>query len=177
MERSFKIFAFLLTLFLIGPLTPLRPAHAQGTFYKYVDKNGNIHFTDKLDSIPKEYRKQIKVYKEGEKPKPAISKEQGVTEEKNRRLREAEEKKKEEEKKALQEKAAWEEKIKERKEIRDRITDLQEQIKAKQEEQENLRTTWMVNDRNRLNQLNAEIAALGQEIQSLQQELVAKGNE
>ena len=172
MERSFKVCAFLLTLFLIGPLTPFRLAHAQVAFYKYVDKNGNIHFTDKLDSIPKEYRNQIKVYKEGKKTKPTFSKEQGVTEEQNRRPREAEEKKK-----ALQEKAALEEKLKERKEIQDRITDLQEQIKVKQEEQGSLRTTWMVNDRNRLNQLNAEIAALVQEMQSLQQELAAKGKE
>jgi hypothetical protein len=177
MERSFKICTFLLTLFFIGSLSPLPLAHAQGAFYKYVDKNGNIHFTDKLDSIPKEYRNQIKVYKEKEKPKPAFSKEQGVTEDQNRRLREAEEKKKEEEEKALQAKGAREQKIKERQEIEDRITDLQQQIKAKQEEQGSLQTTWMVNDRNRLIQLNAEIAALGQEIQSLQQELAAKGKE
>ena len=172
MERSFKVYTFLLALFFIFSLAPLRLVHAQAAFYKYVDKNGNIHFTDKIDSIPKEYRNQIKVYKEKEKPKPAFSKEQGVTEEQNRRIREANEKKKEEE-----EKAAREKKLKERQEIRDRITDLQEQIKAKQEEQGSLRTNWMVNDRNRLNQLDAEIAALGQEIQSLQQELAAKGKE
>jgi len=175
MERSFKVCAFLLTFLLIGPLTPLRLAHTQVAFYKYIDKNGNIHFTDKLDSIPKEYRNQIKAYKEKEKPKPAS--EQGVTEEQNRRLREANERKKEEESKALQEKAAREQKLKERQGIRDRIASLEEQIRAKQEEKESVRTTWMVNDRNRLNQLNAEIAALGQEIQSLQQELAAKGKE
>ncbi len=177
MERSFKVYTFLLALSFIFSLAPLRLAHAQATFYKYVDKNGNIHFTDKLDSISKEYRNQIKVYKEKEKPKPALSKEQGVIEEQNRRLRDANEKKKEEEEKTLQEKAAREKKLKERQEIQDRITDLQGQIKAKQEEQGSLRTTWMVNDRNRLNQLDAEIAALGQEIQSLQQELAAKGKE
>jgi len=177
MKRSFKVYTILLVPFFIFSLAPLRPAHAQSAFYKYVDKKGNIHFTDKLDSIPKEYRNQIKVYKEREKPKPAFSKEQGVTEEQNRRLREANEKKKEEEEKALRERAAREERLKERKEIRDRIIDLQEQIKAKQEEQGDLRTTWMVNDQHRLNQLNAEIAAMGQEIQSLQQELTGKGKE
>jgi len=177
MKRSFKVYTFLLALFFIFSLAPLRPAHAQSAFYKYVDKKGNIHFTDKLDSIPKEYRNQIKVYKEKEKPKPAFSKEQGVTEEQNRRLTEANEKKKEEEEKALQEKAARERTLKERQEIRDRIIDLQEQIKTKQEEQGSLRTTWMVNDQNRMNQLNAEIAAIEQEIQSLQQEFAAKAKE
>ena len=177
MKRSFKVYTILLALFFIFSLAPLRPAHAQSAFYKYVDKKGNIHFTDKLDSIPKEYRNQIKVYKEKEKPKPAFSKEQGVTEEQNRRLREAEEKKREEEEKALQVKADQEKKLKEQKEIQDRIIDLQKQIWAKQEEKESLRTTWMVYDRIRLYQLNTGIAALVQEIQSLQQELVAKGNE
>lgn len=177
MNRLFKICTFLFSLFLIASLTPLRLAQAQAAFYKYVDKNGNIHFTDRLDSIPQEYRNQIKVYKEERKPKPALSKEQGVTEEQNRRLREGEEKKKEEEEKALQEKAAREEKLKERQEIQDRIAGLVEQVKAKQEEQESLWNSGMVNDRIRLNQLNAEISALVREIRSLERELYEKEKE
>jgi DNA repair exonuclease SbcCD ATPase subunit len=173
MERSLKVCTFLLTLFLIACLTPLRLAHAQAAFYKYVDKNGTIHFTDRLDSIPEEYRNQIKVYKGAEKRKPALSKEQGVTEEQNRRLRKAEEKKEEEEK-ALQERAAREEKLKERQEIQDRIASLEEQVSAKEEEQAGLRNSGMVNDRIRLNQLNAEISALVREIRSLQRELSDK---
>ena len=27
--------------------------------YRYIDKNGRIHFTDRLESVPKEYRDQI----------------------------------------------------------------------------------------------------------------------
>jgi len=177
MERLFKVCAFLLTLFLIGTWAPLRLAHAQALFYKYVDKDGNVYFTDRLESIPEEYRNQIKVYKGEEKTKPAFSKEQEATEEQKRRLREAEEKKREEAEKALRAKEAREKKLKEQKEIQDRISDLQKQIWAKQEEKESLRTTWMVYDRIRLYQLNTGIAALVQEIQSLQQELVAKGNE
>jgi DNA repair exonuclease SbcCD ATPase subunit len=177
MERSFKVCTFLLALFFISSLTPLQLAHAQAVFYKYVDKNGNVYFTDRLESIPEEYRNQIKVYKEEEKPKPAFSKEQGVTEEQNRRLREAEEKKREEEEKALQEKAAREEKLKERQEIQDRIASLEEQIRAKQEEQGSLWTSGMVYDRIRLNQLNAEISALVREIRSLQRELSDKEKE
>ncbi len=176
MNRLFKIFPFLLTLILIASLPPLRLAHAQAAFYKYVDKDGNIHFTDRLDSIPQEYRNQIKVYKGERKPKPALSKEQGAIEEQNRRLREREEKKKAEEE-ALKEKAAREEKLKERQEIQDRIAGLEDQVRAKQEEQASLWNSGMVNDRIRLNQLNGEISALVREIRSLQQELYEKEKE
>ena len=172
MNRLFKICTFLLVLFFIGSLTPVRPAHAQGAFYKYVDKNGNVHFTDRLDSIPEEYRKQIKVYRGEEKPKPALSKKQGVTEEQNRGLKEAEEqKKKEEEQKALQENVAREQKLKERQEIQNRIASVEEQIRAKEEEKAPLWSSGMVNDRLRLNQLNAEISGLVRDLRSLQQEL------
>ena len=177
MNRLLRICTFLLALFFLASLAPLRPAQAQASFYKYVDRNGNIHFTDSLDSIPEEYRNQIKVYKEEGKPEPALSEKERVTEGKGGQLKEAEEKKKEAEAKALREKAAREEKLKERQEIQDRITGLQEQIRAKQEEQGSLRTTWMVYDRIRLNQLNAEIADLVREIQSLQQELADKEKE
>ncbi len=177
MERSLKVCTFLLTLFLIACLPPLRLAHAQEAFYKYADKNGTIHFTDRLDSIPEEYRKQIKVYKEEEKPKPALSKEQAVTEEQNRRLKEDEQKKKEEEQKALQEKAAREEKLKERQEIQDRISNVEAQIRAKQEEQASLWSSGMVNDRIRLNQLNGEVSGLVKELRSLQRELYNKEKE
>ena len=177
MNRLTKICTFLLALFFIIPPTPLRMAHAQAYFYKYVDKNGNIHFTDSLDSIPEEYRNQIKEYREEETPKPALSEQERAAQEKSNRRKEAEEKKKEAEEKALQEKAAREEKIKEEKEIQDRIADLQQQIRDKQQEQGSLRTTWMVYDRIRLNQLNTEIAALVQEINSLQQELADKERE
>jgi hypothetical protein len=176
MNRLLKICTFLLALFSLALLAPLPLMQAQASFYKYVDRNGNIHFTDSLDSIPEEYRNQIKVYKEEGKPEPALSEKERVSEEKGGQLREAEEKK-EAEAKALQEKAAREEKLKERQEIQDRITGLQEQIRVKQEEQGSLRTTWMVYDRIRLNQLNAEIDALVREIQSLQQELADKEKE
>jgi DNA repair exonuclease SbcCD ATPase subunit len=75
-------------------------------------------------------------YKEEEKSQPAFSKEQEVIEEKDRRLREAEEKKEGGEK-ALQEKAVREASFKERQELHDRIANLQEQIRAKEEEQGN----------------------------------------
>ena len=174
-----------MALLLIGSLTPVRLAHPQAAFYKYVDKDGNVHFTDRLDSIPEEYRNQIKVYRGEEKPKPALPKEQGVkeqgiTEEQNRGLKEPEEekkeeqKKKEEEQKALQERAAREQKLKERQEIQDRIASVEGQIRAKEEEKAPLLNSPMVNDHLRLNQLNAEISGLVRELRSLEQELYDK---
>ena len=157
----------------MGMLTPLWLAHLQAAFYKYVDKNGNIHFTDRLESVPKEYRNQFKEYKEEENPKPTFPKKEGVTREQGRQLKESDEKRSAEAKE-LQEKSAREEKLKERQEIQNRIADVQGQIRAKQEEQRSLRTAWMVHDKIRLNQLNQEIAGLEQEIQSLQQKFAAE---
>ena len=170
MNHFCKIFILLLAFFLIATLTPIRLADAQSVTYKYVDKNGNIHFTDSAESIPEQYRDQIKVLKEPKYPetKPAPA------EEETRKIKEGAEKKKEEQAKALQEKAEQEEKLKARKEIEERISDLQQQIIAKREEQGSLRTTWMVYDRIKLNQLNDEIAALENEIVALRQELASK---
>jgi chromosome segregation ATPase len=172
MNQFFKILTILLALLFIGTLSSLRLADAQSTIYKYIDKNGNVHFTDNAESIPEQYRNQIKILNEPKNPetKPAPA------EEEPRKIRDAEERKKEEEGRALREKAAREreEKQKASKDLEDRITELQDQIRAKQQEQGSLRTTWMVYDRTRLNQLNEEIASLQKQIESLQQELAEK---
>ena len=167
MNQLLKILTILLALLFIAPLTSLRLADAQSTIYKYIDKNGNVHFTDNAESIPEQYRNQIKILKEPKSPetKPAPA------EEEPRKIGDVEERKKEEEGRALREKAAREEKQQASKEIENRITELQDQIRAKQQEQGSLRTTWMVYDRSRLNQLNEEIASLQKQIESLQQEL------
>jgi len=170
MKRIFDLPTLLLALFFIATLPSLRLADAQSTVYKYVDKNGNVHFTDTIESIPQQYRNQIKTLKEPKYPETSLT----PAEEETRKASDAEEKKKEEAAKALREKAAQEEKQQAAKEIENRITELQDQIRAKQQEQGSLRTTWMVYDRNRLNQLNEEIAALQKQIESLQQELADK---
>ncbi len=170
MNRFFKILTLLSGLFFIATLASLPLADAQSTIYKYIDKNGNVHFTDTAESIPEQYRDQIRVLKEPKVPetKPAPAEEEA------RKIRDAVEKKKEEEAKVLQEKAEKEEKLKARKEMEERISELQLQIIAKREEQRNLRTTWMVYDRIRFNQLNDEVAALEKEIESLRQEAASK---
>jgi len=170
MNQSSKTLTILLALFFIATPPFLPVADAQGTVYKYVDKNGNVHFTDSVESIPKEYRNQIKILKEPKPPETKLS----PAEAEVPPTKAAEEKKKEEEAKAAREKAAQEAKQQEIKEIEDRITELQGQVRAKQQEQGSLRTTWMVYDRIRLNQLNEEIAALQKQIESLQQELADK---
>ena len=170
MNQFFKILTILLALLFIGTLSSLRLADAQGTIYKYIDKNGNVHFTDNAESIPEQYRNQIKILKEPKYPEKSLA----PAGEETRKISDAEERKKDEAAKALREKAAQEEKQQAAKEIENRITELQGQIRAKQQEQGSLRTTWMVYDRTRLNQLNEEIASLQKEIESLQQELAEK---
>jgi chromosome segregation ATPase len=170
MNQLFKILTILLALLFIAPLPSLRLADAQSTIYKYIDKNGNVHFTDNAESIPEQYRNQIKILNEPKNPETKTS----PGEEEPRKIGDAEERKKEEEARALREKAAREEKQQAAKEIENRITELQDQIRAKQQEQGSLRTTWMVYDRIRLNQLNEEIVSLQRQIESLQQELAEK---
>jgi hypothetical protein len=148
---------------------------AEAAFYKYTDKNGGVHFTDQIDSIPPEYRNQIKEYRDRQPaatPSPKgdeAGKEPGAAE-RERQLREAEQKK-ETEAKAQQEKAAREEQEKAYKEKEKQISDLQEQITAKQQEQRGLRTNWMVYDKIRLNQLNEDIAGMEKQIEDIKKEM------
>ena len=37
---------------------------SEAAFYKYIDKNGTIHFTDSYESIPQQYRNQVELMKE-----------------------------------------------------------------------------------------------------------------
>ena len=169
----FLIIVSLLALFGLLAL-PWVPS-AEAAFYKYTDKNGVVHFTDRLESIPSEYRNQIKEYKEIKQPEAppppekGASKDPGATD-KERQLQEAEQKKKEAEAKAAQEKAAQEAKQKAQAEKQKQIAALQEQLAAKRKEAESLRTNWMVYDRIRMNQLNQDIASLEKQIEAIQKE-------
>ena len=40
------------------------PANVAAEFYKYVDKEGRVHFVDEFYKIPEEYRQNINVYRE-----------------------------------------------------------------------------------------------------------------
>jgi clan AA aspartic protease (TIGR02281 family) len=42
------------------------PGGVFSEFYKYIDKNGNVHFADALHQIPPEYRDQLDVYEGAE---------------------------------------------------------------------------------------------------------------
>ena len=162
----FLIIFSLLALF--GMLAfPWEPS-AEAAFYRYTDKNGVVHFTDRLESIPSEYRNQIKEYKEMKQPEAPPPQEKGTSKDpgaanQERQLREAEQKKKEAEAKAAQEAMQ-----KAQAEKQKQISALQEQIAAKHKEAGSLRTNWMVYDRIKVNQLNEEIAALEKQIEALQ---------
>jgi predicted aspartyl protease len=58
------------------------PAHLHAEIYKYVDKNGTIHFVDDLGRIPAEYRDQVTVYED--KPDTASQEETPTASEGNR---------------------------------------------------------------------------------------------
>jgi len=157
-------------LALFGALAFSWVPSAEAAFYKYTDKKGVVHFTDSLDSIPAEYRNQIKEYKEIERPEAPPPPEKGTSKEpgasdQERQLREAEQKKKEAEAKAAQEV-----KQKAQAEKQKQIAALQEQIAAKQKEAGSLRTNWMVYDKIKMNQLNEEIASLENQIEALRKE-------
>lgn len=148
----------------------------QAAMYKYVDKNGVTHFTDRYESIPKEYRNQIQTIRETVRPEPAAkpAADQEKKEETKARPADAaapDSVKKEEVEKALQEKAALEKKQKEFDEKAKRIEDLKKEIADREKERQGLRTTWMVYDRQTLFRLNQEIDDLSKEIEEIQKEL------
>jgi len=164
----YVVIAFFLAL--IGLLAIPWERSAEAAFYKYVDKKGNVHFTDRPESIPEEYRNQIKEYKEMKQPEAPPPQDPAAAE-RDRQMKEAEQQKKEAEAKAAQERAAQEEKIRIRQEKEKQIAELQEQITARQKEQRSLRTNWMVYDRIKITQLNQEIEGLEKQIAALQKEL------
>ena len=151
------------------------PIYAEGAMYKYIDKNGTVNFTDCYECIPKEYRNKVQRLREESKPKtpsePLVEEgkkktEESVLKEQMRQNREAEEM-------AAREKAEQEKKLQARQEKEKRIEELTQQIAAKEEEINNLRTTWMVYDRTNYFRLTEEIEQAKKEIQSIQDSLAA----
>lgn len=47
------------------------PAAPSASIYKYTDPNGVVHFTDRYESIPREYRDRIQTIPQGNRPPPA----------------------------------------------------------------------------------------------------------
>jgi len=61
MRYNSKTAAFLWILLALSLLVPLK---LSAEFYKYLDKEGKLHFVDDQSNIPPEYRNNITVYKE-----------------------------------------------------------------------------------------------------------------
>ena len=176
MKNGLNLFG---TGLLLGFFILFWPTSVKADFYKYVDKNGTVHFTDRYESIPKEYRNQIKTIQERPSPQeptqPSGDKEkkedEGAVKEKASQSKASEEKKKEAEARAVREREEQERKLKDRQEKEKQIDDLRKQIEAKEQEVKSLRTTWMVYDRANLYRLNQEIDSLKKEVQSIQESL------
>jgi chromosome segregation ATPase len=173
-KNSIRILSLLYGAFLVLAFGMVGASEA--AIYKYKDRNGVTHFTDRFESIPQEYRNQIQTFRETVKPEPAAkpASEQEKKEEGKARPAEAapqDAAKKEAEEKAQREKADEERKQKEFEEKARRIAALQKEISDREKELQGLRTTWMVYDRQAVFRLNQEIADLRKEIEDIQKEI------
>jgi predicted aspartyl protease len=63
--RKLNVCLFILVCSSVVTLLFSPPLHSE--IYKYVDKNGTIHFVDDVGKIPAEYRDQVTVYKDKSK--------------------------------------------------------------------------------------------------------------
>jgi len=52
------------------------PMVAWGEFYKYIDGNGNVRFTDDLANVPPEQRTKVEEYKEAVPDRPSLKEEE-----------------------------------------------------------------------------------------------------
>lgn len=140
--------------------------------YKYIDDKGITHFTDRFESIPVEYRQQVKIIKE-QPSSPISAPAAEPAKEKSEDLSVTTPQKKEgpaqigEIKLSVKE----EEKLKAREEKEKQIAELKQQIEEKRKQQMGLRTNWMVYDRYAIVRLNQEIEDLEKQIKVLQREL------
>lgn len=166
-----KLFFFMGTMAI--SILGLFPMASAGEIYKYVDREGIIHFTDRFESIPGEYRPQIKIIKEVQ-PSPILPSPQqtGVEGGKEDLKKQEPEKSQLASREAISlEKAKEEQKLKARAEKEKQIEELRKQIKDRQKQQRSLRTNWMVYDRYTIVRLNREIEDLEKQIKILQNEL------
>jgi pyruvate/oxaloacetate carboxyltransferase len=176
--NQFKNFLTLGTLSLFLTFMPSFPALAGSSLYKYTDKKGTVHFTDRYESIPQEYRDQIKTFRE-EPPSPSqglvLEGQEGKKEGEiasGKRTDQGEEiERKEAEKREASRRASEEEKLKTIQAKEKQVEELQKEIEDKQKQQRSLRTNWMVHDRNIIIRLNHEIAELEKRIKVIQNEL------
>jgi hypothetical protein len=177
MKKLKNLLIFGASFFLIGS-GPLFLTSAAAASYKYMDRNGTIHFTDRYEAIPQEYRNQVKTIREESIAQPAapsadLKEKKGEGEaaagERVDKVQETEPK--EAEAIEAREKEAGKKKSKAIEEKEKRIEDLQKQIEGKRRQQKNLRTNWMVQDRNTIIKLNQEIALLEKQIKLIQEEI------
>ena len=176
--KNIKTFLSLGAAFFILNFMPFSLTSAGAAYYKYVDKHGTVHFTDRYESIPQEYRDQIKTFREEPKPQPAPptpelreKKRVGEPAAEDRASKVGETGQKEAQAIEARKKEAEEKKQKAIEEKEKRIEELQKQIDDKRKQQRSLRTNWMVYDRNTIIRLNQEISVLEKKIKAFQDEL------
>ena len=178
MKKFRKFLIFGAGFFFLSIMMPGLYPFAGATFFKYVDKNGTVHFTDRYESIPLEYRDQIKTLREdSQTPSPALplegqeKKKESDTAAGEPAAKAQELERKETGKSEARKKEAEERKRKAVEAKEKQIAELQKHIEDKRKQQRSLRTNWMVQDRNIIMRLNQEIADLERRIKVIQEEL------
>lgn len=53
--------ALVIVLYLLTVLALMAPVDVSADFFKYKDNNGNLIITNKLEDVPKQYQKRVKV--------------------------------------------------------------------------------------------------------------------
>lgn len=158
-------FNFLTALSLIASIA------GAAEIYKYIDDKGITHFTDRFESIPVEYRQQMKIIKE-QPSSPISTPTAEPAKEKSEDLSKTPPQKIEVPAQSGQIiLSVKEEKLKAREEKEKQIAELKQQIEEKRKQQSGLRTNWMVYDRYAIIRLNQEIEALEKQIKVLQGDL------
>ncbi|MBW1854673.1 MAG: clan AA aspartic protease, partial [Deltaproteobacteria bacterium] len=109
----------------------LNPKESRPEFYKYIDKDGKIHYVDSMSKIPKEYRKDLTTYKEKYDHLSEEEKEKKIAE--DRQKLEEDRQRKEAAQKQLQEE--WDEKIRLEKLAQEDLLKKQEEERLEEERQ------------------------------------------
>lgn len=125
------------TLFILLFAFFLFPQESNCEFYKYVDKNGKIHFVDSKTKIPKEYRKDLTSYDEKYDHLSEEERDKNIEEDRKKREVEREEK---EERQRRQERE-WEEQRRGEEIHKETRQEEQEKTRLEEERREKERTS------------------------------------
>ncbi len=149
----------------------------EANIYKYVDRKGIVHFTDRYESIPREYRGKIIIIQEKKKEEAVPAQTPPVMGDKKKEepslhvsVANVPARPSSSEQQDTKISPEEQQKLQQQQDKERRIEEVRKQIASRQEEVAKLPTNWMIRDRNNLNRLNQEIAILERTLQSIEEE-------